>query len=86
MEKAKATLLILICLITFSCCSDSRKRSYSDRYGSTVYVCTGGYSKRYHATEDCRGLFRCCGEIIEMSVDEAKKNGRTACRICNKAI
>ena len=82
MEKAKVTLLILICLILFSCCSDSRKRS-SDRYGSTVYVCTGGYSKRYHATEDCRGLFRCRGEIIEMSVDEAKKNGRTACRICN---
>lgn len=81
MEKAKVTLLILICLITFSCCSDSRKRS-SDSYGSTVYVCTGGYAKRYHATEHCRGLMRCRGDVVEMSIEEAEESGKTSCKIC----
>lgn len=47
-----------------------------------VYICTGSYSKRYHAYEDCKGLGNCRGDIINVSKEDAKKRGLTHCRLC----
>lgn len=48
----------------------------------TVYVCTGGFAKRYHSTPNCRGLNNCKGDIVEMSVEKATQKGKTPCKIC----
>ena len=49
---------------------------------STVYICTGGYAKKYHSYSNCRGLSNCKGDIIAVSKNTAKEKGRTACSIC----
>lgn len=48
----------------------------------TVFVCTGSSSKTYHRIDDCQGLSRCSGEIREVSLEEARKMRRRACKIC----
>lgn len=35
-------------------------------------VCSGASAKRYHKSENCRGLLNCGGIIEEMSVSEAE--------------
>jgi hypothetical protein len=47
-----------------------------------VYICTGSSSKRYHKTDDCRGLNNCKGTIVKISQQKAREMGRTACKIC----
>lgn len=49
---------------------------------SYVYICTGPQSKKYHKTENCRGLSKCSGTIKKITLDEAKKIKRTPCKIC----
>ena len=49
-----------------------------------VYICTGGSSKKYHATKECSGLSNCSGEIRKIAVIDAKKLHRTPCKICYK--
>lgn len=57
---------------------------YGDYYDDEVYVyiCTGPKSKRYHFDEDCMGLSKCSGEVIEITLDEAEEMGRTECKYC----
>lgn len=50
----------------------------------TVYICTGPQSKRFHKTSSCRGLNSCSKEIKAMSIEQAKKIGRTPCSWCYK--
>lgn len=47
--------------------------------GETVYICTGPKAKVYHATEDCRGLERCSGEVKAVP---KSSTDRRPCRIC----
>lgn len=49
-----------------------------------VYICTGGSSKKYHATKQCHGLNSCGGEIKQITLKKAIDMGRTACKICYK--
>ncbi len=49
---------------------------------SHVYICTGGSATKYHSTPNCRGLTRCRGEIIKISIGAARDHGRTPCKIC----
>lgn len=49
---------------------------------TTVYICTGPQSKRYHKTADCRGLRSCSKEIRKVTLEYAKKIGRTPCGYC----
>lgn len=49
-----------------------------------VYICTGKASKRYHRTDECRGLDSCTGTIQLVAIEKARKLGRTPCRICYK--
>ena len=52
--------------------------------GGTVYICTGPMSKRYHCDRYCRGLNSCSKEVIAVSLEKAKKMGRTPCGWCYK--
>ncbi len=47
-----------------------------------VYICTGRYARVFHATNYCKGLSRCRGEIKEITLKQARYIGRRACRIC----
>ena len=67
--KRKLTLL-LISILAFSSCSND------------VYVCMGGYSRRYHKSESCDGLRNCGGRIEKVSKEEAESMYRTPCHIC----
>lgn len=49
-----------------------------------VFVCTGPKSKSYHMDTNCYGLQSCSANIEEISVEEAKDEGRKPCRYCCK--
>ncbi len=66
--------------ISCSLCDDSKSHRYEG--DTSVYICTGETSTKYHCDPDCRGLGRCTGEIEEVSEDEAENMGRTPCKIC----
>lgn len=93
----QTTILFLTLALLFSCSneksetrqdscfndnSETRQEENQIPEDETVYVCTGSYAKRYHTDEQCRGLQRCTGETIEISLQEAEKEGRTPCKIC----
>lgn len=50
---------------------------------TTVLICTGKYSKRYHNSM-CKGMNACKGERKRVSLSDAKKMGLTACGYCYK--
>lgn len=47
--------------------------------GSTVYLCTGGSSTKYHFKSTCQGLSNCGGAIVSTSLSDAQAQGRTLC-------
>lgn len=80
----------LIALLMFPLCIACNNRkdaasdsgSYSNGFTTTVYICTGSSSERYHSNPDCRGLNRCNGSIEAVTESEAESMGRTPCHIC----
>lgn len=62
------------------------KNCYTEKKpaGSEDFVCTGGSSKKYHSNKDCRGLGSCKSTPKKIKLSEAKKAGRTACKMCVK--
>ena len=48
-----------------------------------VYICTGSKSVRFHKTPTCRGLNNCQGTITKITLEDARKMGRTPCKICH---
>lgn len=78
----KLVLLMSLIFVTFSNASTSASSFHSTKT-DMVYICTGGYSKKYHSSSGCRGLDNCKGQIIEVSLyDAINKYGRTPCKIC----
>lgn len=75
----KHTLLLIATLI---CCSFGTVETKAPQANGMVYICTGPQSKRYHKTPDCRGLRSCSKEIKEVTLEYAKKIGRTPCGYC----
>lgn len=47
-----------------------------------VYVCMGGFARRYHKTESCEGLRNCGGIIKKMTKEEAQSMFKTPCHVC----
>lgn len=47
----------------------------------SVYICDSQGSKRYHLRKNCSGLRNCKHEIIIVSLDSAKRTGRTLCHL-----
>lgn len=71
MKKLFVTTVLLLATTLFTASGDTY-----------VYICTGPQSKKYHKTENCRGLNKCSGSIKKITLDEAKQIGRTPCKIC----
>ena len=75
-------LSISLILLTITSVPISASNLHSTKT-ETVYICTGGYSKKYHSSSECSGLDNCKGQIIEVSLyDAVNKYGRTPCKIC----
>lgn len=65
------------------CCAFSTsEQPTTTQANDTVYICTGPQSKRYHKTPECRGLRSCSKEIKAVSINYARKIGRTPCGYC----
>lgn len=56
----------------------------ADAEATYVYICTGPKSTVYHKTDKCRGLKNCSTSVKKVTVQEAEKMGRRACKICIK--
>lgn len=67
--KKKMILLCSLLLFFASCSSD-------------VYVCMGGYARRYHKSKSCKGLRNCGGIVQAMTKEEAQNMFKTPCHIC----
>lgn len=50
----------------------------------SVYMCDSPGAKRFHASETCKGLSNCGGDIIKTSRAEAEDKWRTYCHKCYK--
>lgn len=75
-------LSITLVLLTITSIPISASKIASTKT-ETVYICTGGYSKKYHSSQSCRGLDNCRGQVIEVSLyDAVNKYDRTPCKIC----
>lgn len=73
---------LLSMLVMFS--STVPKQSYSSSKDVYVYVCTGPSSKRYHKTNNCKGLNSCSKEVKKVTIEQAKEMKRTPCKMCYK--
>ena len=78
----KWSAFVVVSLLLMSCGGHKQQKHKVD--ADCVYVCSGSSAKRYHSVEDCKGLSRCSGEIVEMTVEEAEEDGKTPCRMCVK--
>jgi hypothetical protein len=70
------------CCAFVDCCDEDCCEG--DNVESSVYICTGQYAKAYHKSRNCRGLGNCRGDIKQVSIEEAKRMGRTPCGYCYK--
>ena len=76
---------ILVCALIGLLCSCWGNHSRQTKHPvneAGVFVCAGRTAKRYHSVDDCKGLSRCSGEILEMTLEEAEEMGKTPCRMC----
>jgi len=48
---------------------------------SNVFICDSNTSYAYHLTPNCKGLNRCTHAIVEITKENAKKEGRSRCKI-----
>lgn len=80
----KRILLLLSATLLLTACGSAIASPVNEAASATnkVYICTGGSSKKYHATASCTGLRSCKGKIVKMDKAEAEKLGRTPCKIC----
>lgn len=44
-----------------------------------VFICNSKGGKRYHLSKECRGLSNCKAEIKEVTLEEAKNDGKALC-------
>lgn len=87
MNKTKtfSKIISLIAITTMalsSSCNHGTKQIKHKIMNNRVYVCTGSTAKRYHSIVDCKGLSKCSGEIIELTVAEAEDYEKTPCKMC----
>lgn len=52
---------------------------FSSSNTGEVYICLGKYAKKYHLVNTCRGLNNCKAEINNVTLENAKRKGRTLC-------
>ena len=78
-----AVILLSLCLASSV---HNKKPAVKSGTKSTVYVyvCTGDNAYAWHSSKTCRGLNRCSGDIIKITLSEAKERYERPCKICNK--
>lgn len=47
-----------------------------------VYICNSKYATVYHADKECKGLGNCTHSVKELTLGEAQRKKRRACKIC----
>lgn len=72
MRRLIATATIFLCF-TVAC---------NTQENGMVYICTGPKATTYHKTQKCRGLNKCSGRILKVTVKQAKEKHRKPCKIC----
>ena len=75
-------LILVLCLFALCSCGGHRKQEKHEVNPDCVYVCSGRKAKRYHSVEDCKGLSKCSGVVVEMTLEEAEDDGKTPCKLC----
>jgi hypothetical protein len=63
------TVLLFLFLINTKCTEPAKE----------VYVCDSSNAKRYHLRSDCRGLSNCSYRTLKITLEKAKKDGKTLC-------
>ena len=66
----------IVLLLGFLLFNDARCTDTSN----WVYVCDSGDAKRYHLKEHCRGLSNCSYRTLKITLENAKKEGKTLCK------
>lgn len=72
--KTLTTTLVLTFLTLTSFSTQTRTESQT-----SVYLCDSSGGKKYHFDKGCRGLSNCQHEIKKVTLEEAKKLGKTIC-------
>ncbi|HLV24212.1 MAG TPA: hypothetical protein VKY36_05490 [Moheibacter sp.] len=75
MKRLKLTTLLAFTVLIFS--SFTEEKTFSPQ--TSVYLCDSSGGKKYHFRENCRGLSNCQHKIIKVSLEEARKRGKTLC-------
>jgi len=76
------TLLFLFTTIPGTFGQAERETQPTSKAQTTVYICLGKSSVRYHQTDRCNGLSNCKSQIKSVTLQEAEKMGRTPCKVC----
>ena len=69
LSPMKITLFLITIFSAISACADT-----------TVYLCDSTTGKKYHLKSNCRGLSNCQHKIINVTLSQAKKQGKTLCK------
>lgn len=69
------TLLLLFLLSGHGRCTPAPTTAAPD----SVYICDSPGAKKYHLRQNCKGLTHCQHRIIKISLEQAKRKGRTLC-------
>lgn len=75
MKTKKLTITLLITFFTLTSFSTPTENAPE----TSVYLCNSSGGKKYHYSKSCRGLSNCQHEIIKVTLEEAKKRGKTLC-------
>lgn len=77
------TITFLLLLYTLSVNTSIAENEKKESFETTVLICTGKHSKRYHNSM-CKGMKSCKGERKKVKLSEAQKMGLTKCGYCYK--
>lgn len=75
MKTKTLTTTLLLTFLTLTSFSNQTKISPQ----TSVYICDSSGGKKYHYEKGCRGLSNCQHEIIKVSLEDAKKRGKSLC-------
>jgi len=67
-----------IFLLLFLLLSDC-KNATAPKSSTIVYICDSPDGKKYHLDPHCKGLRNCSHKIVKLTLEEAKKRGKTLC-------
>lgn len=79
----KTKIFLLTILFLLPVFGSGEQTSVQQKDDPTVIICTGKYSKRYHAYM-CKGMKACKGDVKKVKLSEARKKGLTPCGYCYK--